>query len=41
VGSCLEIDEVWIRVRRSSRRGVEEVMLVKDLADEDPEAAAK
>jgi CBS domain containing-hemolysin-like protein len=29
-GSCVEIDKVWIRVRRSSRRGVEEVMLVKD-----------
>jgi len=30
VGTCLEMDKVWIRVRRSSRRGVEEVMLVKD-----------
>jgi putative hemolysin len=30
VGTCIEIDRVWIKVRRSSRRGVEEVMLVKD-----------
>jgi CBS domain containing-hemolysin-like protein len=30
-GSSLEIDGVSIRVRRSSRRGVEEVMLVKEL----------
>jgi putative hemolysin len=37
VGACLEIDRVWIRVRRSSRRGVEEVMLVKDRQNEEPE----
>jgi len=30
VGACLEIGQVWIRVRRCSRRGVEEVMLVMD-----------
>jgi CBS domain containing-hemolysin-like protein len=35
VGACIEIDGVWIRVRRSSRRGVEEVMLVKELDAED------
>jgi len=35
VGTCLEMDKVWIRVRRSSRRGVEEVMLVKDRRDEE------
>jgi putative hemolysin len=32
-GTCIEIDKVWIRVRRSSRRGVEEVMLVMDRED--------
>ena len=36
VGSCIEIDKVWIRVRRSSRRGVEEVMLVRDREDLEP-----
>ncbi len=35
----LEIDNVWIRVRRSSRRGVEEVMLVRDRPDDEGEAA--
>ena len=34
VGVCLEIGKVWIRVRRSSRRGIEEVMLVKDGRDD-------
>ncbi len=29
VGAAIEIDNVSIRVRRSSRRGVEEVMLVR------------
>jgi CBS domain containing-hemolysin-like protein len=29
VGACLEICKVWIRIRRCSRRGVEEVMLVR------------
>jgi putative hemolysin len=38
VGTCIEIGKVWIRVRRSSRRGVEEVMLVKDRLDEEGEA---
>jgi len=33
VGACLEIDKVWIRVRRSSRRGVEEVLLTMDRPD--------
>jgi putative hemolysin len=37
VGTCLEIGNVWVRVRRCSRRGVEEVMLVKDLLDEETE----
>ena len=40
VGACIEIDKVWIRVRRSSRRGVEEVMLVIDPLDETPEERA-
>lgn len=36
VGASLEIDKVRIEVRRSSRRGVEEVLLVKDRdADEE------
>ncbi|MGA3171488.1 MAG: hemolysin family protein [Chthoniobacteraceae bacterium] len=30
VGTCIQIKNVWIKVRRSSRRGVEEVMLAKD-----------
>jgi len=30
VGASLEIDKVWIQVRRSSRRGVDEVLLVTD-----------
>jgi len=30
VGMCFQINKVWIKVRRSSRRGVEEVMLAKD-----------
>jgi len=34
VGECLEIDKVWIRVRRSSRRGVDEVLLVRDRPDD-------
>jgi CBS domain containing-hemolysin-like protein len=34
VGASFEIDGVLIRVRRSSRRGVEEVLLVRDHADE-------
>lgn len=33
VGTCVEIGHVWIRVRRSSRRGVEEVLLVQDHKD--------
>jgi CBS domain containing-hemolysin-like protein len=38
VGTCIQIDNVWIRIRRSSRRGVEEVILVKgDPDDEAPE----
>jgi len=40
VGSSVQIDDVTIQVRRSSRRGVEEVMLVKDRKDEDEEAEA-
>jgi putative hemolysin len=39
VGATLEIDGVSIRVRRSSRRGVEEVMLVKGRPE--PEAEEK
>ena len=39
VGACLEIDKVWIRVRRSSRRGVDEVLMMKDRLDEDEEGA--
>jgi CBS domain containing-hemolysin-like protein len=35
VGACIEINKVWIRVRRSSRRGVEEVLLVMDRKDDD------
>jgi putative hemolysin len=37
VGACIEIGKVWIRVRRSSRRGVEEVLLVMDRPDESEE----
>jgi len=40
VGASLEIDNVWIRVRRSSRRGVEEVLLVKGRPDADWEQGA-
>jgi CBS domain containing-hemolysin-like protein len=36
-GSCVRIDNVWIRVRRSSRRGVDEVMLVKGVLDDEAE----
>jgi putative hemolysin len=41
VGTCIEIDKVWMRVRRCSRRGVEEVMLVLDREspDDTPEEA--
>jgi putative hemolysin len=35
VGASIEIDGIQIHVRRSSRRGVEEVMLVKGSSDED------
>ncbi|HEX4083768.1 MAG TPA: hemolysin family protein [Chthoniobacteraceae bacterium] len=35
VGATFEIDKIWVRIRRCSRRGVEEVMLVRDR--EDPE----
>jgi len=35
VGACVEINKVWIRVRRISRRGVEEVLLVKDRKDDE------
>jgi CBS domain containing-hemolysin-like protein len=35
VGTCLEIDKVRVEVRRSSRRGVEEVMLVRDQKEEE------
>jgi putative hemolysin len=38
VGACLEIGKVWVRVRRCSRRGVEEVMLVMDRPDDEMEA---
>jgi CBS domain containing-hemolysin-like protein len=37
VGMCIEINKVWIRVRRSSRRGVEEVLLVMDRKDDSGE----
>jgi len=40
VGACIEINKVWIRVRRSSRRGVEEVLLVLDRKDDDQEEGA-
>jgi len=40
VGACLEIDKVWIRVRRSSRRGVEEVLMMTDRPDKDEKAGA-
>jgi putative hemolysin len=33
VGTCIQINDVWIKVRRSTRRGVEEVMLAKDRAE--------
>ena len=35
VGATVEIDGVNIRIRRSSRRGVEEVMLVREVRDKD------
>jgi putative hemolysin len=35
VGASIEIDGIQIHVRRISRRGVEEVMLVKGSSDED------
>jgi putative hemolysin len=38
VGTCVEIDKIWIRIRRVSRRGVEEVMLVKDHRDDGDES---
>jgi CBS domain containing-hemolysin-like protein len=38
VGTSLEIDGIDIRVRRSSRRGVEEVMLVKERKAEEAQA---
>jgi len=37
VGATIEIDDVSIRVRRCSRRGVEEVMLVMDEKDDNDE----
>jgi putative hemolysin len=39
VGTCIEIDKIWIRIRRSSRRGVEEVMLAKGGPDDAEEEA--
>ena len=38
VGTCIEINKVWIRVRRISRRGVEEAMLVLDRKDDEETA---
>jgi len=37
VGATIEINKVWIRVRRSSRRGIDEVLLVMDRQDADNE----
>lgn len=35
IGTSLDIDKVHIKIRRTSRRGVEEVMLVQDREEED------